>query len=187
VPIERLHRDDLVMTLSGRPQPIRWIGQRRVNFTRHPNRQRVLPVRIAAHAFGYGRPRRNLFLSPDHAVYVEGVLIPIRHLINGTNITQIERRAITYYHIELQRHDVLLAEGLPAESYLDAGARNAFVNDDAVIQLHPEFTPPQDHYAMLWEQHGYAPLVVAGETLERVRATLAAGAEASPGRSYTLA
>ncbi len=177
VPIERLHCDDLVMTLSGRSQPIRWIGQRRVNFSRHPNRQRILPVRIAAHAFGSGRPKRDLLLSPDHAVYVEDVLIPIRHLINGTTIVQIERRAITYYHIELPQHDVLLADGMPAESYLEAGARNAFGNGDVAIQLHPEFKPPQDHYAMLWEQHGYAPLVVAGETLERVRASLAAGSE----------
>jgi collagen type I/II/III/V/XI/XXIV/XXVII alpha len=176
VPIERLHHDDLVMTVSGRPQPIRWIGQRRVNFRRHPNRQRILPVRIAAHAFGEGRPKRNLLLSPDHAVYVEGVLIPIRHLINGTTITQIECRAITYYHIELQPHDVLLAEGMPAESYLEAGARSAFDNGDVVIQLHPQFTP-QDHYAMLWEQHGYAPLVVTGEILERVRASLRAGSQ----------
>jgi len=174
VPIERLHRDDVVMTLSARPQPIRWIGRRRVNFRRHPNRQRVLPVRIAAHAFGPEQPKRNLVLSPDHAVYVEGVLIPIRHLVNGTTITQIERHAITYYHIELPQHDVLIAEGLPAESYLEAGARNAFGNDDVVVQLHPEFTPSQDHYAMLWEQQGYAPLVVAGETLERIRTALVA-------------
>jgi hypothetical protein len=177
VPIERLHRDDLVITVSGRPQPIRWIGHRRVDFRTHPNHQRILPVRIAAHAFGDGRPKRNLLLSPDHAVYVQGVLIPIRHLINGTTIAQIQRRAITYYHIELLQHDVLVADGLPAETYLDAGGRSAFGNGDAVIQLHPEFNAPQDHYAMLWEQHGYAPLVVAGETLERVRVSLAAGSQ----------
>jgi hypothetical protein len=169
VPIERLHRDDLVQTISGKPQPICWIGHRRVDFRRHPNRQRVLPVRIAANAFGPGRPKRNLVLSPDHAVFVEGVLIPIRHLINGANVTRLERHAITYYHVELPRHDVLLADGMPAESYLEAGARRAFANGEMVVQLHPDFTPPQDHYAMLWEQYGYAPLVVAGEAVERVR------------------
>jgi hypothetical protein len=174
VPIERLHRHDLVLTVSGQAQPIRWIGRRRVDFRSHPNRQRVLPVRIAAHAFGPGRPKRNLLLSPDHAVFVEGVLIPIRHLVNGSNVTQVERQTITYYHIELPRHDVLLADGMPAESYLEAGARSAFGNGEDVIQLYPEFTPPQDYYAMLWEQYGYAPLVVSGETLERVRATLSA-------------
>jgi hypothetical protein len=169
VPIERLHRDDLVQTISGRPQRISWIGHRRVDFRRHPNRRRILPVRIAANAFGPGRPKRNLLLSPDHAVFVEGVLIPIRHLINGANVVQLERHSITYYHIELPRHDVLIAEGMPAESYLEAGARGAFGNGDMVIQLHPDFTPPQDHYAMLWEQYGYAPLVMAGEAVERVR------------------
>ncbi|HEY7580750.1 MAG TPA: Hint domain-containing protein, partial [Acetobacteraceae bacterium] len=169
VPIERLHRDDLVQTISGKPQPIRWIGHRRVDFRRHPNRQRVLPVRIAANAFGPGRPKRNLLLSPDHAVFAEGVLIPIRHLINGANVVQLQRHSMTYYHIELPRHDVLLADGMPAESYLEAGARGAFGNGDVFVQLHPDFTPPQDHYAMLWEQYGYAPLVVAGEAVERVR------------------
>jgi collagen type I alpha len=173
VPIERLHRDDLVLTISGQTQPISWVGHRLVDFQNHPNRQRVLPVRIAAHAFGPGRPKRDLLLSPDHAVFVEGVLIPIRHLINGSNVTQVEWQTITYYHIELPRHDVLLAEGMPAESYLEAGARNAFGNGNDVIQLHPEFTPPQDYYATLWEQYGYAPLVVAGEVVERIRDTLA--------------
>jgi collagen type I alpha len=140
----------------------------------------VLPVRIAAHAFGPGRPRRELLLSPDHAVFVEDVLIPVRHLINGTTVAQIERCAITYYHIELPRHDVLLADGMPAESYLEAGARDAFANADGIIQLHPDFSPSHDHYAMLWEEQGCAPLVVTGEALERAREALARAA-----RRYT--
>jgi Hint domain len=173
IAIERLRAGDLVQTVSGRTQPIDWIGHRRVDFQRHPNRGRVLPVRIAAHAFGPNQPRRELLLSPDHAVFVEDVLIPIRHLINGTTVAQIERRAITYYHIELPRHDVLLANGMPAESYLEAGARDAFANGGGFIQLHPDFAPPLDHYAMLWEAQGYAPLVVTGAALERARETLA--------------
>jgi hypothetical protein len=144
-----------------------------VDFRRHPNRQRILPVRIAAHAFAPDQPRRELLLSPDHAVFVNDVLIPVRHLINGTTVAQIPRHAITYYHIELPRHDVLLANGMPSESYLEAGARDAFVNGGGIIQLHPDFTPPRDHYSMLWEQHGYAPLVVTGPALERARRTVA--------------
>ena len=174
IAVERLREGDLVQTVSGRAQPIDWIGHRRVDFRRHPNRHRVLPVRIAAHAFGPNQPRRELLLSPDHAVFVEDVLIPIRHLINGTTVAQIERRqAITYYHIELPRHDVLLANGMPAESYLEAGARDAFANGGGAMQLHPDFAPPLDHYAMLWEAQGYAPLVVTGAALERARETLA--------------
>jgi len=173
VAVEHLREGDLVLTVSGRTQPISWIGHRHVNFQSHPNRQRILPVRIAAHAFGQGMPERDLLLSPDHAVFVEDVLIPIRHLINGGSIAQIECDTITYYHIELPRHDVLLADGMPAESYLEAGARGAFANVDGVIQLHPDFEPPRDHYAMLWEAEAYAPLVVAGEQLDRARCKLA--------------
>ena len=173
VAVEDLCEGDQVLTVSGRAQPIRWIGHRHVDFLNHSNRQRVLPVRIAAHAFGRGMPERALVLSPDHAVFVEDVLIPIRHLISGTTVTQIDCDSITYYHVELPRHDVLLAEGMPAESYLEAGARDAFANFEGAIQLYPEFAPLRDHYAMLWESEGYAPLVVAGEQLERARRNLA--------------
>jgi hypothetical protein len=69
-------------------------------------------------------PRRDLLLSPDHAVYVDGALIPIRYLINGRSIVPTASRTVIYYHLELPRHDVLLAEGLPAESYLDTGNRD---------------------------------------------------------------
>ena len=134
-------------------------------------------MRIAAHAFGPDRPRRELLLSPDHAVFVEDVLIPIRHLINGTTVAQITRQAITYYHIELPRHDVLLANGMPAESYLEAGARDAFANGGGALQLHPDFAPPLDHYTILWEAQGYAPLVVTGAALERAREALARQAQ----------
>jgi collagen type I/II/III/V/XI/XXIV/XXVII alpha len=143
-----------------------------VDFRRHSNKLRVLPVRVAAHAFGPERPKRTLLLSPDHAVYVDDVLIPIRYLINRTSVVQIECDAITYYHVELPCHDVLLAEGLPTESYLDAGARRAFANSDGIIQLDPDFAHRLDDYGALWDAKGYAPLVVTGELLQRVRRRL---------------
>ncbi len=173
VAVEHLHEGDLVQTVSGHSRAIRWTGGRRVEFHRRPNRQRILPVRIAAHAFGADRPKRDLLLSPDHPVFVDGVLIPIRHLVNGSSITQIQRHSITYSHIELLSHDVLIANGLPAESYLEAGARDAFAEGAAVFRLHPDFASPRHDYALLWELYGYAPLVVAGPELERVRHRLA--------------
>jgi hypothetical protein len=173
VAVERLREGDRVVTVSGEAQPIQWIGHRRVDFHRHPNRQRVLPVRVAAHAFDLGRPQRDLVLSPDHAVFIEDVLIPIRHLVNGSTVAPVERRVITYYHIELPRHGVLLADGMPAESYLEAGARRAFANGGSVMQLHPDFVPSRIGHAMLWEADGYAPLMVAGAAVDRARQTLA--------------
>jgi hypothetical protein len=85
-------------------------------------------VRVRAGAFAAGAPQRDLWLSPDHAVFVDDVLIPIRYLINGRTIAQERVDAVTYYHVELSDHEVILAEGLPCESYLDTGNRAAFAD-----------------------------------------------------------
>jgi len=92
VPVERLRDGNTVLTVSGGRWRISWIGHRRVDCRRHPNPDRVMPIRIAPHAFGQGRPQRPVLLSPDHAVFVEDVLIPIKFLVNGHTITQIELR-----------------------------------------------------------------------------------------------
>ncbi len=132
VAVEHLAEGDMVLTISGWQQPILWIGRRTLDCRRHPAPALAWPVRIAAHAFGEDRPKRPLLLSPDHAVFVENVLIPIKHLINGTTVAQVEAATVTYYHIELPNHDVVFAEGLPAESYLDIGDRSAFENGGGV-------------------------------------------------------
>jgi autotransporter passenger strand-loop-strand repeat protein len=172
VAIEDLVLGDHLITVSGEARPVTWIGHRRVNCRAHPEPQKVLPVRVLAHAFGQGRPVRDLFLSPDHAVFVENVLIPIRLLENGTTVQQVEVADVTYYHVELARHDVVLAEGLPAETYLDTGNRDAFANGGGVMQLHPDFGPRNDHSYLMWESFGYAPLVVVGDEVDRVRASV---------------
>ena len=92
-------------------------------------------MRVAADAFGSARqPHTDLFLSPRHAVYVNQVLIPIRHLINGSTITQVPTDQVTYYHIELPRHDVVLAQGLPAESFLDLKDGSDYANGSGPVQ-----------------------------------------------------
>jgi hypothetical protein len=169
VAVERLAIGDRVTTLSGETRPIIWIGHRRVDCRRHPNPEQVLPVRVARHAFGLHRPYADLLLSPDHAVLAEGVLIPIKCLINGRSIVQISVDAVTYYHVELPEHDVLLAEGLPAESYLDSGDRGHFSNGGAVTRLFPDFAGPGLDPALVWEAKGYAPLIVCGPALEAAR------------------
>jgi hypothetical protein len=164
VPVEQLQvGDQVVPLLGGKIEPIVWIGRRRINCMRHPNPKQVWPVRVAIDAFGSDQPHRDLFLSPDHAVFVDDVLIPIKHLINGTTITQVPVDEVTYFHIELSRHDVVLAQGLPAESYLDAGDRANFANDGGLARLFPDFS------AGMWEAYGCAPLIVRGPTLDTVR------------------
>jgi collagen type I/II/III/V/XI/XXIV/XXVII alpha len=75
VPVERLTTSHHVLTVRGVPMPIVWIGHRRVDCRRHPRPQRVQPVRIAANAFAPGVPSRDLYLSPNHAVYFADALI----------------------------------------------------------------------------------------------------------------
>jgi hypothetical protein len=118
-PVESLRVGALVRTCAGRLAPIRRIRSWRADCRRHPE---VMPVRIAPHAFAPGAPARALWLSPEHAVAVSGALIPIRLLVNGASIA-FDRaiRRVSYLHLELDRHDLLLAEGLEAESFLDAG------------------------------------------------------------------
>jgi collagen type I alpha len=144
----------------GPAQPVIWIGHRTVDCARHPQPRKVWPVRIEAGAFGPGRPLRELWLSPDHALYIGDVLIPVKHLINGGSIAQVAIDEVTYYHVELPRHAVVLAEGLAAESYLDTGDRSNFANPNGAIALYPDFA------SRIWDAAGCAPLVVTGAELE---------------------
>jgi len=166
-PVERLEIGTTIPTvIGGQNAPIIWIGHRTVDCRRHKNPKSVWPVRIRRHAFGPNRPHADLVLSPDHAVFVEGVLIPVRYLIDGASIVQEQVEKVIYYHVELDRHDVLLAHGLPVETFLDTGNRGAFANGGPVVQAHPDFN------SLRWEAAGCAPLVVTGEILEHVRAGL---------------
>jgi hypothetical protein len=170
VRVEALRVGMRVRLAGGGTRPIIWTGYRRVHCARHPRPRDVHPVRVRAHAFAPGAPQRDLHLSPDHAVFIDGVLIPIRHLINGITIMQEVRHWVTYYHVELDKHDVVLAEGLACESYLDTGNRRAFTNGGTIIGLHPDFA------LCVWEAEGCAPLVVSGPKFALARQLLAARA-----------
>jgi hypothetical protein len=168
--------EDVAVTVDGRAARILWVGRRRVALSRHPRPQDVMPVRVRAGAAAPGQPARDLLLSPDHAVFQDGVLIPVRHLVNGLTIVQEPAEEITYWHVELDRHDVILAEGLPCESFLDTGNRGAFENGGQVVHLHPDFAQ------RLWDADSCAPLVIAGPELERVDTRLKLRAAHGPER-----
>jgi hypothetical protein len=127
VPVEQLRLGDRVRTLvGGSAAPVIWTGRRDVVCGAFDDPARCWPVRVAAGAFGPAMPLRDVYLSPDHAVFVAGVLVPIRCLLNDATIAVQPRPRVTYWHVELPAHDVLLADGLPAESYLDTGNRGSF-------------------------------------------------------------
>jgi hypothetical protein len=119
---------------------------------------------------GENVPARNLFVSPDHAIHVDGALVPAKYLLNKMSVRQVEVARVTYHHIELERHDVVLAEGLAAETYLDSGDRARFSGGD-VIALHPDFA------ARTWEMSGCAELVTTGNKLVSIRHRISAMAD----------
>jgi hypothetical protein len=79
---------------------------------------------------------------------------------------------VTYFHVELRRHDLLVADGLLTESYLDTGNRADLANGGDVVRLHPDFSTISSEAIAIWEARGYAPLVVTGPELAAARQTL---------------
>jgi hypothetical protein len=167
IPVDKLVVGDLVQARHAGRTAITWIGHRHIDCCRHPKPRDVWPVRLYPGAFGTGMPHRDLWLSPDHAVFIDGVLIPIKYLINGRTVVQEPRESVHYFHIELAQHDILSAEGLPCESFLDTGGRSSFENSGSLTVLHPEFG------AWRWEAEGCAPLIITGPDLQAVRQRLA--------------
>ncbi len=159
VAVEALQPGDLVTTHSGRARPILWVGHRVIDCRTHSSPIDVLPIRISAHAFGPGLPARDLFVSPDHAVFAGGVLIPARYLVNGRNVVQTPCDEVRYFHVATETHDVVLAEGLPCETLLDADMPSRFDNAATAPVLRGLLAP-------------FAPVITQGTRLEAVRHVL---------------
>jgi Hint domain len=160
-PVETLRPGEQVLTLvDGEAvlRAVKWLGQRRIDLTAHPRPETVAPIRILRGAFADDMPQRDLVVSPDHAILVDGKLICARQLVNGTTIRQ-ERggTSVDYFHVELDTHAILLAEGLPAESYLDTGNHGFFANSGEPTALHPDLTDETDYPAR--EAGSCAPFV----------------------------
>jgi hypothetical protein len=126
-PVESLDIGDRVVTAAGRQQPIKWIGHRAYGGRYIVGRKDMLPICIKAGALDEGVPRRDLWISPHHAMFVDGVLIEARDLVNGVSIVQAEQvEQVEYFHIELETHDVIMAEGAPSETFIDDDSRSMF-------------------------------------------------------------
>jgi hypothetical protein len=138
--VEQLQIGDMVQTHSGAARRIKWIGNRSYDGKFIAGNHLMLPICIKADAIADGVPARNLHVSPGHAIYCSGTLVPAWRLVNGVSITQAEQvDRVTYYHVELESHDVIFAENCPAESFLDdTGFRGQFHNAAEFSALYPE-------------------------------------------------
>ena len=180
VDVQQLVIGDRVTLAGGGDAPIVWIGRRSYDGRFIRGRRDILPVCIHAGALGNGLPKRDLTVSPLHAMLLDGVLVPAGVLVNGTTVTQADSIDMVHYvHIELDHHDVLLAEGAPAESFVDDDSRAIFHNAHEWARLYPGRPRVPAMY--------YAPRVVDGEALEQIKCAidLLAGL-AIPGRHQQL-
>jgi hypothetical protein len=148
--VQELQIGDEVHTLAGL-KPIKWIGYNK--FTKEEGKtwlDSVMPVRVSRFAINDHSPHSDLYLSPLHCIFFNEALIPVKYLINGVNVTQSapsDMSTIEYYHIELDRHEVLYAEGALVESYFDGESeRETFSNFVSYERLYgaerqPKMTP----------------------------------------------
>jgi hypothetical protein len=156
-PIEDLQIGELVSTVSGEAKPIKWIGCMR--FERDGQASwddEVAPVKIARGAFNGDLPHSDLYVSCQHRFLINGLLIPAIDLINGSSITRLsamEADVLEYLHIELEGHNVILANGAPAETLGGNADRADFDNFDEYVALYG---------ATLTNRTLYAPVAARG-------------------------
>ena len=128
--VENLAVGDLVITANDTALPVKWIGHQ--HFKKDAGSdwpKALLPVRISRFALDEHTPHRDLYVSPNHALLLDGVLIPAIYLVNGTSIVQAMPEGveeIEYFHIELEAHEVIFAEGAAVETLLVMKDREAF-------------------------------------------------------------
>ena len=173
IPVEDLAIGTRVKTVDGSFKPVTWVGKRSYLrlFTPLNRRNAVMPIRIAAGALADGVPARDLHVSPKHALLLDGHLIAPELLVNGTTIARMDIERVDYFHVKLEAHDVIFAEGTPAETYVVHGNLKSFNN---WAEHEAIFGPVEDDPAAV----DYAPRLRKGEALDRIRETIAARAAA---------
>ena len=140
--VAALRIGDTVKTLHAGLKQIKWIGRRSYDGRFIEGNPMILPVCLQAGAIAPKIPARDLWVSPGHAVYLDGRLVPAARLVNGISIFQARRvERVDYFHIELDTHEVIFAESCPAESFYDDACRNQFQNA-AEFHGHDSGVPP---------------------------------------------
>lgn len=139
VAVQDLAIGDLVLTADGRAVPVRWIGQNHIrNSVLLADRK--LPVCISAGALAAGVPHSDLYLSADHGMIVDGLVVNAGALVNGGSIRFVPMAEMpaefTYYHIETEAHDEILANGAAAETFVDYIGRKDFDNYAEYVTLY---------------------------------------------------
>ena len=141
VAVESLRIGDVVVTVDGGRAPVRWLGRQSVVTAFGPPQARW-PVLVRAGALGEGVPARDLKVTSDHALLVDGVLIQAGALVNGGSVRRLSKAELgeryTVFHIETEHHELVLAEGVAAETFVDNASRRRFDNHADYVALYGE-------------------------------------------------
>jgi hypothetical protein len=157
--IENISIGDCVETVNGDCLPVKWVGIQHFRKAVGSNWQKdILPVRISRFALDGQTPYRDLYISAGHALFIDGVLIPAGYLINGHNVIQAVpegTESIEYFHIELETHEVIFAEGAPTETFLVKDDREIFDNFGEYERLYGvDDRPPMTPFAPIAAYNG---------------------------------
>jgi hypothetical protein len=166
-PVETLAIGDLVLTSDGAAVAVRWIGRQTIS--RLFTDELRLPVCVKAGAFADAVPRRDLHLSPDHALLVDGVLAHAGSLVNDVSIVRSPDlpTVFTYYHIEVASHALILAENTPAETFIDNVSRMNFDNWREHEALAPSGAPSVEMAYPRAKAHRQVPRAIHDRLAER--------------------
>ncbi|WGR94494.1 Hint domain-containing protein [Bradyrhizobium sp. ISRA443] len=137
--IEDLGIGDLVKTMRGEDLPIKWIGRHTFRRNGASWSKRVMPIRVSRFAIDDKTPHTDLYLSPLHALFIDGFLMPVRDLVNETSIAPAlppDMETIEYFQIVLNTHEVIWAEGAPTETFGGNGLE-LFDNFSEYKRLYP--------------------------------------------------
>jgi len=141
VVVESLSPGDLILAVDGRALPVKWLGRQTIVTAFGPP-SNDMPVLIRAGAMGEGLPHADLRVTGGHALLIDGILANAGALVNGSTITRIPRaelsERLTVYHIETDQHEIILANGVPSETFMDNVSRTRFDNFSEYAALYGE-------------------------------------------------
>jgi hypothetical protein len=155
IPVEDLRIGDVLLAyVDGQAvtREVTWIGSRRATIRQGlPDDVAEYPVRICRDAIAEGRPHQDLLVTSEHSIFIDGMLIPARMLVNGVSIFY-DRSIVSYeyFHVETTPHSIIEANGILTESYLDTGNRRSFAQPGTTLRFP---NPP-----LSWELDAAAPL-----------------------------